>query len=221
VTEHESVSRGAGAVAGRIVRHALVDRVFHWVTAACVLTLLATAFLPILGVEFAWVNIHWIVGVVLIGAVLFHIVRAVVSQGLASMWIGARDIREAIAIAGATLRLSGPPEKPGKYSFAQKLIHHAFAAVVLTAAVTGGLMLLRLDTPWWQRNPYILRDATWGMIYVLHDLAALMLITMVMMHVYFAVRPEKRSFLRAIVRGFITREEFREHHDPERWQVKE
>ena len=37
----------------RIVRHRLPDRIFHWVMAASVLALLATGFLPILGVRFA------------------------------------------------------------------------------------------------------------------------------------------------------------------------
>jgi len=90
---------------------------------------------------------------------------------------------------------------------------------VLTAAATGGFMLAHIDTPWWRPNPYLLSDRTWGVVYVLHDLAALLLITMVMMHVYFALRPEKLSFTRAMIRGWITREEFKEHHDPKRWQV--
>lgn len=210
---------GGSATAERIVRHALPDRLFHWLSAACVLTLLGTAFLPIVGVEFAWVTVHWIAGIVLTVAVLFHAVRVLARGTLSSMWIGRADVADAVDIAGATLRRALPTRRPGKYSVAQKLIHHAFAAVVLTALVTGGLMLLRIDTPWWRRNPYLLPDATWGIVYVLHGLAALLLITMVMMHVYFALRPEKLKFTRAMIRGFITRAEYDEHHDPSRWQV--
>lgn len=201
------------------MRHALPDRVFHWVTAACVLVLLATAFLPILGVAFAWVTIHWVTGVILILAVLFHIVRRLSWRHWRAMWIGAADLRDALAIVGATFRRGGAVPKPGKYSFAQKLIHHLFAVVVLTAVVTGGLMMVRVETPWWRPNPNILRDATWGVVYVLHGLAALFLITMVMTHVYFGLRPEKLMFLRAMVRGWITRTEYDEHHDPKRWQI--
>jgi cytochrome b subunit of formate dehydrogenase len=54
---------------------------------------------------------------------------------------------------------------------------------------------------------------------VLHGFAALMLVTMVMLHVYFALRPEKLEFTRAMIRGWITRREPDEHHDPKRWQV--
>lgn len=207
--------------AERIVRHAPIDRWFHWVAAAAVLTLLGTAFLPILGIEFPWVMAHWIAGFVLAVAVLFHIARAVLWQDLKSMWIGARDIECALAIVAYTLRLSViAPAKTGKYSFAQKLIHHLFALVVLAAIVTGGLMMVRIDTPWWDRNPFWLSQGSWGWIYVLHGLAALLLVTMVMCHIYFALRPEKRHFLRAMILGWITRGEYRDYHDDKRWQVK-
>lgn len=214
------IATGPAAAPERIVRHAGVDRAFHWIAAVCVLVLMGTAFLPILGVKFGWVTIHWVAGLVLIAAVLFHAVRSLSGRRLRRIWLGAGDVRDALALAGATLRRKAPTvRKPGKYSFAQKFIHHAFAAVVLTAVVTGGLMLARIDTPWWQRNAYLLSDATWGIVYVLHGLAALLLITMVMTHIYFALRPEKRLFLRSMIQGWITRAEYAEHHDPERWRV--
>jgi cytochrome b subunit of formate dehydrogenase len=185
-----------------------------------VLVLLGTAFLPILGLRFDWVTVHWIAGLVLIATVLFHAFRVLLRRSYGAMWIGGADVREALAIVRGTFkRDASAVPKPGKYSFAQKLIHHAFTLVVLTASVTGALMLARIDTPWWQRNPYVLADGTWGIVYVLHGLSALMLITMVMTHVYFALRPEKLRFMRAMIRGWITREEFRQHHDPNRWQV--
>ena len=210
---------GDPAIAGRIVRHALADRLFHWVSAVCVLVLLGTAFLPILGLEFGWVTVHWVTGLVLIAAVLFHIVRVLVRSTFGSMWLGRADLEDTLDVVGATFARKLPSRRPGKYSVAQKFIHHAFAVVVLSTLITGGLMLARIDTPWWQRNPYLLADATWGIVYVLHGLAALLLVTMVMMHVYFALRPEKLKFTRAMIRGWITRQEFDEHHDPKRWQV--
>lgn len=207
------------ASAGRVVRHALADRLFHWVGAACVLTLLGTAFLPILGVRFGWVTVHWMTGVVLAAAVLYHFVRVVIRGTWGRMWIGRADVADALDVAGSALRRTLPTRRPGKYSVAQKLIHHVFAVVVLTTLVTGGLMLLRIDTPWWRRNPYLLLDSTWGIVYVLHGLAALLLITLVMVHVYFALRPEKLKFTRAMILGWITRGEYEAHHDEQRWRV--
>jgi cytochrome b subunit of formate dehydrogenase len=150
---------------------------------------------------------------------LFHIVRVLLRGTWSSMGVGRADLADALDIGRSTLARELPTRRPGKYSVAQKFIHHAFAVVVLTTLVSGGMMLARIDTPWWQRNPYLLADATWGIVYVLHGLAALLLLTMVMMHVYFALRPEKLKFTRAMIRGWITRREFDEHHDPKRWQV--
>lgn len=207
--------------ASRILRHALVDRLFHWATAAAVLVLLATALLPVLGVNFAWVAIHWWTGIVLLVAVLFHIVRALFFQSPRSMWIGAQDFRD--LAAGARAAFSRDPQaapKLGKYSLAQKLIHLAFALAVLATLVTGVLMLARVDTPFRERDPYLFAAGTWGIVYVVHGLAALALVTMVMLHVYFALRPEKLHFTRAMILGWITRAEYAEHHDPGRWPVE-
>lgn len=204
----------------RIVRHVGFDRLIHWLTAICVLVLMATAFLPILGIEFDWVEIHWVSGFLLATLVVIHIVRSVIAKPLGLVWIGPRDIRDALLVARRSLRISAVPQpKQGKYSFAQKLIHLAFAVVVLTAIATGGLMMVKIDTPWWDRNPYWLTDASWGIVYVLHGAAALLLITMVMTHVYFALRPEKAMFLRAMIAGWISRDEYSRHHDPERWKA--
>ena len=204
----------------RIVRHAGIDRLLHWAVAVCVLVLLATAFLPILGVEFAWVALHWWTGLVLIGLVILHVVRSVSLKRLSAVWIGRADLRDGLLTLKRSLRLGKVPiPRAGKYSLAQKSIHLAFAVVVSTACVTGGLMMVKVDTPWWDRDPYWLSDETWGLVYVLHGFSALALITMVMAHVYFALRPEKFRFLRAMMLGWITRDEFEKGHDPERWEL--
>jgi cytochrome b subunit of formate dehydrogenase len=204
----------------RIVRHASLDRAIHWIVAASVIALLLTAFLPILGVDFAWLTIHWVAGFVLTAAVVLHVVRATFWQDWREVWIDVRDLRDAAAIVRTTLRVSGASlPRPGKYSFAQKLIHLAFAIVVLAAIVTGGLMMVKIDTPWWDRNPFWFSDEQWGVVYVVHGLAALLLVTMVIVHIYFALRPEKLHFTRSMILGWITREEYRAHHDTNRWQV--
>src|SRR3954464_5263018 len=55
----QPVSEAAAAkVPERVKRHSLAARMFHWIMAASMLTLLCTAFVPILGLKFAWVQIH-------------------------------------------------------------------------------------------------------------------------------------------------------------------
>ncbi len=46
----------------RIPRHNGVARIFHWIMAFSMLVLVFTAFLPIVGVKFAWVQWHWMAG---------------------------------------------------------------------------------------------------------------------------------------------------------------
>ena len=186
--------------------------------AASILILLGTAFLPILGLEFAWVGIHWMTGIVLSVLVAVHIVRSVAFKPLGTMLIGPRDLRDGLAVLRFNLRATKiEPPLPGKYSLAQKGIHAAFAVVILAAVVTGCLMLAKIDSPFWVRNPYLLSDAIWGVIYVLHGFSALSLITLVMLHLYFSLRPEKRHYLRSMFAGALTRGEYLKYHDSQRW----
>src|SRR5438105_9305163 len=50
----------AGALPKGIPRHSLAARLFHWIMAASMFTLLFTAFLPKLGLQFDWLTYHWI-----------------------------------------------------------------------------------------------------------------------------------------------------------------
>jgi len=206
----------------RVTRHLLVDRVYHWLMAVCVLTLLATAFLPIIGYKFEWLGLHWTTGIALSALVLIHVVRAVIWQDFWAMVIDAADLRDSWRhLAQALGRKSVVPGKPGKYNVLQKLYHAGIAVLVLSIMVTGLLMLLKIDTPLWRRNPYVLADYQWGWIYVVHGFAAMTLITMVMIHVYFALRPDEWRLTRSMFRGWISRREFEEHHDKARWAADE
>jgi hypothetical protein len=42
----------------------------------------------------------------------------------------------------------------------------------------------------------------------------------VIAHVYFAVRPEKWWITKGMILGWITRRNYLQHHDPERWKVQ-
>jgi formate dehydrogenase subunit gamma len=194
----------AGSPADRIERHKFVDRAYHWLMAVAMLILLATAFLPILGFKFAWVDIHWITGLVLTGLVLYHIIRASFWQNFWAMMIDGGDLKDPFA-------------KPGKYNLAQKLYHLAIAVLVLAAIASGLLMWRKVDTPFWQRDPYWLSTDSWGVVYAVHGLAAMALVTMVIIHVYFALRPDEWHLTRSMLRGWITRKEYQDHHDQRRW----
>ena len=218
----EALASTGLARADRVKRHAPVDRIYHWLTAASVLVLMGTAFLPIIGWKFEWLTLHWTTGIVLTLLVLFHIVRALIWQDWRAMVVDTADIRNGWrALAHAVRRGGAAPDKPGKYKLLQKLYHLAIAILVLSVVVSGLLMLLKIDTPLWRRNPYWFAADTWGAIYSIHGFAAMAMITFVMIHIYFALRPEEWWLTRSMLRGWISRAEYLNHCDSKRWVVSD
>jgi cytochrome b subunit of formate dehydrogenase len=208
------------AFSERVLRHRLVDRLYHWLMAVTVLVLMGTAFLPILGVKFAWVDIHWVSGVLLTVLILFHIVRSVIWQDWRSMMIYPADVRDIWRAFCRALGFRGArPTPAGKYDALQKLYHVGVAVLMLSIVATGLLMLLKIDTPLWRRSPYWFSNDAWGIIYAIHGIGSMAMVTMVTIHIYFALRPEEWYLLRSMFRGWISRQEFADHHDAERWKA--
>src|SRR3972149_706158 len=201
----------------RIIRHSGSSRLFHWVMAVSVLTLLFTAFLPIWGIKFPWVTAHWIAGIVLTAAIIFHIVHASFWKGLSLMWISSQDLSDGWLAIKQVLGSAVAPGKPGKNPLENKLFHHVVANATLEPIITGLIMMAKIDTLWWKRNPYILSDDTWGVIYVVHGVGSVALITLIMAHLYFAVRPEKRWITLSMLYGWISRARYLEHYSQGRW----
>lgn len=216
MTSHQD---GSG---GRVTRHHLADRLYHWLMAACMLVLLFTGFLPVLGINFAWVDPHWIAGVILTVLVVLHALRTLIWLKPSDIWIRWREYKASVStLTGELMGGARQKKRFGKYSVGQKAFHHAVAVVVIVAIVTGIIMMIGVDGPFWERNPYLISEKSRGLVFVLHGFAGLVSITMVMVHVYFAIRPEKLYMTRSMIRGWITREEFEEHHDPELWNATE
>jgi formate dehydrogenase subunit gamma len=175
------------------VRHKLPDRMFHWAMAILVILLLGTALLPILGIKFDWVPVHWISGVLLTAAVIFHLYRALIVHNIKTMIPNGNDIRAAIG--------NGPANDLGKYDLSQKLYHWSVSSIMLVLVITGVIMLAKIDTPLWRRDPSILSDWNWGIVYSLHGATTMLLIFFFILHIYFALLPEHRKLLSAMVFG--------------------
>ncbi len=208
----------AAALPKRIPRHSLVARSFHWIMAAAMFTLLFTAFLPKVGVQFNWITYHWIAGTVLTASVIFHIIHASFFLDFWAIWPDRADLVDAWRRMRRSVGLPAPPPRRfAKYPLENKLYHGAIMATGLTAIATGVFMMFRVRTIFFPRNPYLFTDMTWGLMYVLHGLAGVGLIALVMIHVYFAVRPEKRDITKSMIFGSMPREFYLEHYDPARW----
>jgi cytochrome b subunit of formate dehydrogenase len=224
-SEEEFASEVAPEVAARVPervpRHSLVARLFHWVMAAAMFTLLFTAFLPKVGIRFNWVTYHWIAGTVLTISIVFHVIHASFWLDFWSIWPDQADLDDALK---RVRRFMGhpapPPRRFAKYPLENKLYHGAIVVTGLSVILTGGFMMFRVRTIFFPRNPYLFDDMTWGMMYVLHGLAGVGLITLVMVHVYFAVRPEKLDIMKSMIFGSMKRDFYLKHHDPERWAIE-
>ncbi len=192
----------------RVHRHDAIDRVFHWVMAGSVLVLIATGIAPIIGWRISWLDIHWIAGLVLTFVIIFHIIRAIFWQDFKSMLLGPSDFAEPF----------DENRKPGKYSFEQKGMHWAMTVLVLLVIVTGVILFMHINTPFWDR-PYVDNEARLGVMFLLHGLATLGLIAFTAIHIYFAVRPEKQFYTRSMVKGWISEDEKNEYHDSNRWKT--
>jgi len=219
--ERDPVPVDPAKIPAQVPRHSLVARAFHWVMAASMFTLLFTAFLPKVGVQFDWVTYHWIAGAVLTASVVFHIFHASFFLDFWSIWPDKVDLRDA---RRRILRSMGKPvplpERFAKYPLENKLYHGAIIAAGLSAIVTGVFMMSRVRTIFFPRNPYLFSDLTWGMMYVLHGLAGVGLIALIMVHVYFGIRPEKRPITKSMIFGWMSRDFYLEEHDPSRWVIK-
>ena len=205
----------------RIPRHSLTARLFHWIMAAAMFVLLFTAFLPKVGVQFNWVTYHWIAGTVLTISILFHIVHATFYLDFWSIWPDRSDIEDARRRFQRFMgKANVSPRKFAKYPLENKLYHGVVMLSGLAVIVTGIFMMFRVRTVFFPRNPYLFSDMAWGMMYVLHGLAGVGLITLTIVHVYFAVRPEKLPITASMIVGSMSREFYLKEHDPKRWVIE-
>ena len=194
----------------RVSRHDAIDRWFHWIMAGAIFALIITGVAPILGWRIAWLNIHWISGLILTFVVIVHIVRSMFWQDFMSIWLTPKDFGEPF---DSSL-------KPGKYSFEQKGMHFAVTIVAGCVIITGVLLFMQIDTPFWDRT-HSMSESSLGLTFLLHGLSTLALIALASTHIYFALRPEKIFYTRSMIKGWISEEEMAANHDTSKWTPKE
>jgi cytochrome b subunit of formate dehydrogenase len=113
--------------------------------------------------------------------------------------------------------IDAPGPKPGKYPLGNRLYHLAVLLAGVGAIASGLLMMSRVRTPIFERNPYLMGDAAYGITYVVHGLTGVGFVGLIIAHIYFALRPEKFWITKSMIFGTISRREYLEHHDPDRW----
>ena len=106
------------------------------------------------------------------------------------------------------------------YPIGNRLYHLVLTFVGCTVSVTGLVMLWRMGTPFITPNPYILGEATWGWVYVIHGMVGLSLAGLIIAHIIFGMRPKNWWLTKSMLIGSISKREYLEHHEPARWRIK-
>ena len=96
----------------------------------------------------------------------------------------------------------------------------AYKSETLLVIISGLMMFLQIDTPWWDRSN-AMSEATLGLVFFIHGISTLGLIGLICLHIYFALRPEKLFYLRSMISGWVSKEELAANHDPQRWTPDE
>jgi cytochrome b subunit of formate dehydrogenase len=158
-------------------------------------------------------------GILLTASILFHIVHASFFLDFWSIWVGPKDIPEFKAEMLREIGKEPGGPQPGKYPLGNRLYHLVVMLAGLAVIVTGLLMMVRVQNALVARDPYMMSDSAWGFTYVLHGLAGVGFVGLIMAHIYFALRPEKLWITKAMIFGYITRRQYLEYHDPDRWRT--
>ena len=196
----QTVASSADAEAA--VRCSLSERLSHLVTMAAFIGLSATAFFFFLGRSnplgswapgfHAWLGWLFVSGVLLIGV---NWARSMLFKRKDSLWLKALG-----GYFGGSSHLPA-----GKFNAGQKLYFWLVIVLGLTLSVTGVLMFFVRANP----------DANLVVLYSLHDLAAALLLPIVLAHVYLSVVINPGA-LGNIFGGAVSREWLVQHHPD--WQ---
>ncbi|MFB6131150.1 MAG: cytochrome b/b6 domain-containing protein, partial [Salinigranum sp.] len=181
----------------------------------------------------AWITVHEVAAITLIAYVLFHLGH-VASKGTWSvMWFGRDDVADLWTRFQNLVGLTDEYPKQFKYPSAQQALHLFVSLAVLGLVATGLVLLRRVQTPLWAATrEFTFLGVTFGLgggtvgtmglvpwSFVLHDFLAIATLSLVMGHVYFALRPREWSITQSMVTGKIPVDVYAEKYSRSSWSV--
>jgi cytochrome b subunit of formate dehydrogenase len=215
----------------RVQRYDIPQRIYHWVNLSSLLILLWTGLtiynLNLFGVQpfsdFATMligqnynplifDLHKYSAFILVGSLLFHILYDTGIRGI--FWSElpkSADFRGFNVMAKNFLGRTKEYVKFPRYNPGQKMLHIGIAIVVVLIGATGWMMNANyrwLVPIWWLNLDF---DFLLYWTRVLHDVLTFALVTMVVMHFYFAVRFENLPTFRSMVTGWVPKS-YQEKH---------
>jgi len=216
----------------RVQRHDVAQMTYHWVNLSSLLILLITGLtiydLNIMGLRpfsafFKAVlggapynplvfDLHRYAAFVLLGALIFHILYDTGVRGVFWSELPSRaELRAQNILAKNFLGLTKEYVRFHKYNPGQKMLHIGFAIVVPLIGATGFMLSANyrwLVPVWWFGVSF---DLIQFWVRVTHNLLTYILVAMVVMHFYFAVRKENWPTLKSMFVGWIPKSYHEEH----------
>lgn len=223
-----------------VERFTATQRASHWIMAASIFLLMLSGFLmmnsnvtvrTIAGIS--WVDVHIIFSIVLIGYLVFHLGHVAYKGTWKAMWVGRREVKDLIVRGKNFLGQADEYPRQFEYPSAQKFLHLGVTGATLGVIVTGIVMLRRIEIPflWDPAREFSLLgvqfsqgvgEPGWGLVtwsFVLHDLSAIMMVSLVLGHMYFALRPDEWGITRSMVTGTVSVETYAKKYSPDSWVV--
>ncbi|MDI6871115.1 MAG: cytochrome b/b6 domain-containing protein [Bacillota bacterium] len=199
---------------GKVLRHDEVAFLEHWSHAVSTLLLLGTGiylgflFFPRLvhtpqATGFVF-NLHYVGVVVFLFSVFYHLTEAWLSGRIGEHLPEPGDFKAAIAHYAA--KLSGRKEPPeGKYLASERLSYVGWIVGVGMMVVTGAIKV--------SAHVWSLPSAFMGGVTFLHDLFALLMLVMLLVHVVASsVVPWSWPLFRSMLTGYVPEEYVQKHH---------
>jgi formate dehydrogenase subunit gamma len=222
-----------------IERFTIAQRASHWIMAISVFLLMLSGFIIMntnvtvdLVPGFGWLTIHIVSAVVLIGYVVFHVAHVAYKGTWSEMWFGRRDVKDLWVRFKNLVGITDEYPRQFKYPSAQKILHWSITVASLGVIITGLVLLRRvsLEPLWSAAREFTLFGVTFGLgtsdalglvswSFILHDLFAIGILTLVLGHIYFALRPNEWAITESMITGYVSVPEYAEKYSPKSWSV--
>ena len=214
-----------------VQRYDLIQRIYHWANLGALLVLLWTGLTiydlnifgtrpfssfvtTLVGENFMPLifGLHIYAAFALLGGLIMHIIYDTGIKGIFWSEIPSKaDFKAQNILAKNFLGISKEYVKFPKFNIGQKMLHIGFAIVIVLIGATGFMMNAdyRFLVPiWWL--PLSFDFISFWARYI-HDMLTFVLITMVVMHVYFGVRRENAPTFKSMFSGTVPKE-YQEKH---------
>ncbi|MBB5173327.1 formate dehydrogenase subunit gamma [Texcoconibacillus texcoconensis] len=206
--------------ANRILRHPVSNRVVHWLTAFSIVMLIITGLgqLPLYGRYLLvqppgtqWLTnyeatllVHYIFAILLLFIVTYHLIYHLIRKEF-DILPRKGDVKGSIAILKAMiLRKKEPPSD--KYLPEQRLTYAYFFVAIGLAVVTGVIKVIKNVIGVQASDGVLLWAAQ------LHNLATVLIIVGVIMHLGAFIVKENRKLLSGMFTGYVDKHYVKERH---------